>query len=92
MSQSKSYLDKVWDILVEHAGAHEPLRENFLATADVESTREWRFQGGLGFGGKVGFQDGRASYVTCYKDDLSPERKRMIKITNKELHDLPSTL
>ena len=87
----QEYLNKVWDILVEHAGAYEPLRENFLASVDT-ATREWRFQGQLGFGGKVWFEDGRATRVSCYPEDLTPQLSRTIQKISKELHELSSKM
>lgn len=58
---------------------------------------EYRFMGRLGFGGKFWWQiphnlPGRKPlgqwYVTCYPEDSTPERERMIDATNEALYDL----
>lgn len=47
---------------------------------DGETTEpyEYRFQGSLGFGGKIYFGHHRGLYVSCYREDETPDRKSAI--------------
>jgi hypothetical protein len=88
--------DAVYDLLVEHCGASDesgPLgstsRDMFVFHQTREVQREYRFQGGLGFGGKFrrnGWED--RWYVDCYPEDLTPERQQMIDAANTALAEL----
>lgn len=84
----------VWKILKEHCGAGDYWRENFLQVAKAHEERghdlEYRFQGALGFGGKVYIERHRAPRVSCYKEDDTPERLKMIRKANKALAMLRS--
>lgn len=79
---------QVYDVLVEIAGAPESGREQFVQHFP---TREWRFMGLLGFGGKVwvhGFGTrfiSPAIYVTCYPEEMNAERQEIIELTNARL-------
>lgn len=76
---------KVYDVLVEKAGAPPVLKDDFL-TAHIDRTfpcREWRFAGSLGFGGKYRSE---TNTIDCYKEDETPERLNTIKETNKALN------
>lgn len=87
-------LNEVWDILVAEAGAsNDPdERDQFRyrhLDANHDAPREWRFQGKLGFGGKVRvLPDEDAIRVDCYPEDQTPERKRIIGVTNNKLRDV----
>lgn len=90
---TKNTANKVYDILVEHAGAgdYECARMNFVYHQTNEFVGEWRFQGKLGFGGK--FYRSRSSYdrqmrVDCYPEDMSDERKAIIAATNSALENI----
>jgi hypothetical protein len=86
--ENKQRLSRIWDILVKHAGATEDGREGFLACADEygrERSLEYRFQGYLGFGGKVWLNNGPHPYVNCYREDETRSRKHAIKVTNEAL-------
>jgi hypothetical protein len=48
---------------------------------------EYRFQGAVGFGGKLNF-DGHRLYVTCYREDETPERLKDIDAANAKLGEL----
>ena len=48
---------------------------------------EYRFMGGLGFGGKLWFQQGRL-YVSCYREDETTERLQMIERADRRLEEL----
>ncbi len=82
-------VEHVWDVLEKTCGAHRGIREEFLfhARDAVKSGRmlEFRFQGVLGFGGKVWFNNGSSVYVTCYPEDETRERRAVIKRANAEL-------
>ncbi len=45
-------------------------------------TREYRFQGGLGFGGKFRFPQ---LSVDCYPEDINPARTAMMAAANAKL-------
>ncbi len=75
----------VWRILQEECGAG-PDRFGFVSRAGA-FPREWRFQGALGFGGKLWHQHGRPS-VTCYREHETPERLAMIARANARLATL----
>lgn len=86
-------LNRVYDILEATCKAPPGLREMLLGNAEValrdhpKDTHEFRFQGVLGFGGKVWFSQDRI-YVTCYPEDETPERKVMIASANEQLAKL----
>jgi hypothetical protein len=78
----------VWEILVDECGAWN---SDDSALRDFErhwpDCREYRFQGRLGFGGKVWANVGQV-YVTCYREDETPERAAMITRANVRLEAL----
>lgn len=78
-------LPDIWDILVTECGARDDLFREFQAT--WPRCVEFRFSGNLGFGGKVWANKGRV-YVTCYREDETPERLTAIEIANKRLREL----
>jgi hypothetical protein len=74
----------VWLVLVEECGAAPDDWPSFaLAWPRCE---EYRFIGTLGFGGKVwaGLVDG-APFVSCYREDETPERLATIARANERL-------
>lgn len=80
----------IYDILVIHAGAREEKYEEnqFVQCAlgwDFNNSLEYRFQGSLGFGGKIWLPEHGEPYVTCYQEDETPERNKAIEKTNEEL-------
>lgn len=87
---SREKAQYVWDILVRTCGAPESMKEDFLLEIQygLEELREYRFQGSLGFGGKIWFSHQQSFYVTCYKEDETPERLAAIQEANKELAPL----
>jgi len=93
MENSSELYEACWDILVEHADARNGLR-GFNKISFVSSylethypATEWRFQGSLGFGGKFWRINGGLS-VTCYTEDLNPERDAIIKKVNALLAEI----
>lgn len=83
---TREQANAVYDVLVEHAGASEADRADFALYVSCGVT-EYRFQGGLGFGGKFWTSGGRW-YVTCYREDLTADRQRAIDVTNAALAGL----
>lgn len=84
---------KVYDILVQEAGAVEDERESFLHHHPPTHTpSEWRFRGKLGFGGKFRCDPHRKVpyYVSCYHEDRTPERAAIEMKVNNLLKDLHS--
>lgn len=83
---------KVFDVLVEHCGLHKDWdadvekRQDFIVclTHARFDSFEYRFIGGLGFGGKV-YLTPTKWYVLCYSEDSTPEREGMIKAANAAL-------
>lgn len=75
----------IWDALVEHAGAAEWQREEFVQLHVAGRCDEFRFMGSLGAGGKFW----RHTWtVDCYPEDLTPARQQSIAATNAALAEL----
>ena len=79
--------NRIWDILVKDAGAHEHHRENFVhyLIEPVRHGHEYRFMGDFGFGGKLHYTPTRGAWVSCYPEDQTDERKARIDSINAEL-------
>jgi hypothetical protein len=75
----------VYTVLVEHAGAAEWQRDEFVQLHVEGRCDEFRFQGDLGFGGKFWRHDWR---VSCYPEDETPARVEAIRVTNEALDQL----
>jgi hypothetical protein len=82
-----AFFSEVYSILVEKAGALEEERTDFMFHHDREKSpcEEWRFRGKLGFGGKY---YSRSNTVSCYSEDLTPDRQKVIAETNEALSGL----
>lgn len=86
-------LGAIYDVVVQECGARESERPDFVQQSKFgtpDSCREWRFCGALGFGGKL--RDRRFTYdglprfyVDCYREDETPERRKMIDAANARL-------
>ena len=88
---------KIYDILIEHASAPnrgEYDRSSFIHSQSSKYVPEYRFMGALGFGGKFwrdsplfGNTDTLAEtwYVDTYREDMTPEREKIIENTNAAL-------
>ena len=88
-----------YDILIEHAGAHNDdrgnARESFILAVSHPKIAcdEYRFCGSLGFGGKFrnnGNRDG-VPHVDCYREHETAERVATIEKVNALLRDLFDT-
>lgn len=78
--------DAVWQVLVDEAGAWADDIGQFRH--HWPDCGEYRFQGKLGFGGKV-WANRDDVYVTCYPEDSTREREAMIAACNRRLEALP---
>lgn len=93
MKIPENIANKIYDILAE-IGASESMRKAFVYDHGIfEDQDEWRFQGKLGFGGKFwndwSYIKNKPEWiVTCYSEDLTPERKTIMEETNKKLQIL----
>jgi len=79
----------VYDILVKHADENEDeySREQFVYAQTTGFISEYRFMGGLGFGGKFRRRSTGEWAVDCYSENLNPRTKALIKATNKALRE-----
>lgn len=80
----------VYDVLVKEAGAPESMRRDFVRAMGPENgahdyCNEYRFCGELGFGGK--YWQGR-NEVSCYREDETTKRTKIIDKTNAALKEL----
>lgn len=90
---SEDLANRIYDVLIEHAGASESWRRDFVYHQTHEHVPEYRFQGLLGFGGKFRrssrwYDKGESWRVDCYPEDRSPERDKLVEATNKALSEL----
>ena len=69
----------IYDVITAYAEAPESLRDDFVISHVNSNTREFRFCGNLGFGGKYWAEKG---IVNCYMEDITPERTEIIRETN----------
>ena len=72
----------VFDVLVSECGADCRQRAEFVAL--WPECVEFRFQGALGFGGKVWWNADRC-YVTIYREDETARRREMVERANERL-------
>lgn len=79
--------ETIWNILAEQAGAYEDDYPSFMR--QWPKCGEFRFQGHLGFGGKIYYQDyadiGKRIYVSCYREDETKRRLEIIEDVNKRI-------
>lgn len=83
----KELYETCYDIMVKHALiSNNPDDKAYFVycfTNPNDSIYEYRVGGTLGFGGKFWRNDGKL-YVSCYSEDLTPTRKKIIEQINKE--------
>ncbi len=77
---TESQANAVYDLLVQHAGASEHWREDFVMR-QLEGCREYRFMGTLGSGGKFWCERDRWR-VSCYPEDETPECLAVVEKVN----------
>lgn len=91
--RTKEVFKKVYDVLVEHAGAMEANCEDFIyavvrwSERNPYQTNEYRFMGRLGMGGKFWLTP-ESFHVSAYSEDITPKRRAIITKTNAELKKL----
>lgn len=75
--------NRAYDVLVEECDASERERHRFVhyLTNTGHGYKEWRFSGSLGFGGKFWLYPDSCR-VSCYVEDQTPERLRIISRAN----------
>jgi hypothetical protein len=78
---------QVWEVLVDECGASDDRVQFAEFEHHWPACREFRFQGALGFGGKVWASRGRV-YVTCYPEHENTRRHEMIERANARLAEL----
>lgn len=86
----KDFYGKVYDLLVSQGQirvSDKYERAHFSRYFAEESGREWRFGGGLGFGGKFWHNDSR-HYVSCYPEDRTAKREKLINRLNAAIAEL----
>lgn len=77
---------KIYDILIEHCGAHPNDKGSFIYN-QREGCTEWRFSGKLGFGGKF-WNTNDEFYINCYNEDKDKKKDEIIEKTNELLKPL----
>lgn len=85
MALEFEYYRKVYQVLVQECGADEnddKARTFAHAHAAQVKCSEFRFQGGLGFGGKY---RSKTNTVDYYPEDRTEERDKMVERTNNRL-------
>ena len=80
----ETFWTKVWQILREECGAYDD-DMGFIAT--LGQFGEWRFQGALGFGGKI-WHVNDDLYVNYYPEDQNAKRDKMVERANFRLAKL----
>jgi hypothetical protein len=92
---SASDAARIWQVLVDHAGADVRDGEDFVAIQSTHTIAEHQIRGWLGAGGtfrrnRVWIGDTRTESwtVDCYPEDLTPGRQAVIEKTNQALADL----
>jgi hypothetical protein len=62
---------------------------HYVTKDDEWRSKEWRFQGALGFGGKFRINCNKPHpYVDCYPEHMTPERADMIERANARLANI----
>ena len=86
---SLHFANKVYDILVEHAGASDSMRNSFVFShTDDDDNKlcwEWRFQGHFGFGGKYWSERNSINY---YNEDRTKKLDKLQDKVNKLLSEI----
>ena len=83
----ESTANLIYEILRDDCGASEADREDFVWLQTLKHVPEYRFQGNLGFGGKL-YLTKHLWHVMCYPEDMTPERTLAIRAANRKLAEL----
>jgi hypothetical protein len=86
--QDRATATAIYDLLVAQAGAHDGESEraqfaNFYAQR--ERSREFRFMGNLGFGGKIWYDPYAGWSINCYRGEETPVTLALIERVNTAL-------
>lgn len=83
----REFYSKAWDVLVQFGQVpNRPYERESFVRYFLERGTEWRFGGSLGFGGKFWADTlGKRHYITCYPEDSTPEREKLIREVNARL-------
>lgn len=88
----RQYFEEVWDsVLIPLCGAKAgDMRDSFLFTRleDPFPGNQYRFQGNLGFGGKLYTRSDLLCSVDCYPEDKTPARIFALVTANRALREL----
>ena len=83
MGLNEKFAHAIYTILVEVCGARSRERDAFVQEmGSFKPTREWRFGGWIGFGGKFWPREFK---VTCYSEDITDEYAKIITEANEKL-------
>lgn len=89
-----AYFLAVWYEVIDPicGGRSDYVLQEFVAdhTAIDCPASQWRFQGRLGFGGKVHTASDMVCRVSCYTEDNTPERAQVILDANTMLEKIHS--
>lgn len=85
MKLTPSQAKLVWFTLVDVCGADrdQDAQDDFVRLSRDPNLGEYRFQGTLGFGGKVYMEN--PPRVSCYREDETPERRKVVERANAML-------
>lgn len=79
----------IYDVLVECCGAHPEDKQTFVTDLITENRlgHEWRFQGWLGFGGKL-YANTQGVYVDAYSEHKTAMARFVIGVANERIDAL----
>src|SRR6266404_1389602 len=79
---------QIFEVLGRTVGAPIMIDDFMFHVTDALNMRqnlEYRFQGSLGFGGKLWISHRGPPYVTCYQEHETEGRKMLMELANQEL-------
>lgn len=85
---TREQANEIFDILVAHGVKNDSYERSLLIdNILLESTRtiEYRFRGFLGCGGKLFVESDGKVFATIYRENLTPERSKILDSVNKQL-------
>jgi len=89
MKLNQLQTDVVWNVLVSLGGVcrdDESMYDVFVHAVQDTDNVEFRFQGNLGFGGKLYIDNPpNPPRISCYEEDMTPAKLRIIENANKLL-------
>jgi hypothetical protein len=78
----------IFDALVDTCGARESRREDFIHyLSQDQKNHEYRFQGFLGFGGKL-YHQWDELWVGCYPEDMDKVKQSMIHEAHTRIEEI----